>query len=233
MRIIKPYYEILTPIDGKEILHTIENIARTCYKSHDCVKDGSAEKLVTNLIKNGHEAMLEFYDITVKFVCDRGISHELVRHRTGNYAQESQRYVNYSQDKHGNQLTFIKPLWFENIEEGFYDKNYYSQLEVNGRYVTGLEQVENEFLFHLLDVEDLYLTMVRTYHLSPQEVRSVLPNSVKTEINVKNDIRNWRHFFKLRTDKAAHPQMRELTIPLLKELQSKIPVLFDDIIAEV
>jgi thymidylate synthase (FAD) len=233
MKIIKPSYEILTPIDGGEILKNIEVVARTCYKSHDCIKEGSAEKLVAALIKNQHEAMLEFFDITVKFICDRGVSHELVRHRTGNYAQESQRYVNYAKDKFDNQLTFIKPIWFTNIEEGFYDKSYYSQLEVNGRYATGLTAIENEFLYHMLEVEDLYLTMVRQYHLTPQEARAVLPNAVKTEINVKNDIRNWRHFFKLRTATSAHPQMRELTIPLLEELKSKIPVLFDDINVEV
>jgi thymidylate synthase (FAD) len=205
MKIIKPSYEILTPIDGGEILKNIEAVARTCYKSHDCIKEGSAEKLVAALIKNQHEAMLEFFDITVKFICDRGVSHELVRHRTGNYAQESQRYVNYGADKHGGEITFIKPY--------FWDENscFYA-----------------EWINAMIGAEECYLYLLK-YGATPQEARSVLPNSVKTEINVKNDIRNWRHFLKLRTAKDAHPQMRELTIPLLEELKSKIPVLFDDI----
>jgi len=206
MKIIKPSYEILTPIDGNEILKTIENVARTCYKSHNCIKEGSAEKLVSALIKNQHEAMLEFFDITVKFICDRGISHELVRHRTGNYAQESQRYVNYSQDKHGGEITFIKPCFWD--EEDY----QYQAWEQAAKFAEGT-----------------YFELINDFNATPQEARAVLPNSVKTEINVKNDIRNWRHFFKLRTATSAHPQMRELTIPLLEELKSKIPVLFDDI----
>ena len=209
MRIIKPSYEILTPINGEEILKIIENIARTCYKSQDNIKEGSASKLVSNLIKNGHEAMLEFFDIIIRFICDKGISHELVRHRTGNYAQESTRYVNYSQDKFNNEITVIEPLFF----------NFNSALEVKkyNSWCSACEYAEKQ-----------YLELLKN-GATPQEARSVLPNSIKTEINVKNDLRNWRHFLKLRTNKSAHPQMRELTIPLLKELKGKIPIIFDDI----
>ena len=216
MKIIKPSYEILTPIDGNEILKNIEAVARTCYKSHDCIKEGSAEKLVAALIKNQHEAMLEFFDITVKFICDRGVSHELVRHRTGNYAQESQRYVNYGADKHGGEITVIEPCFLKTCDEYTND---------------GLKEdmcPRCEWLYAVHSAELAYLNLLKS-GLTPQEARAVLPNSVKTEINVKNDIRNWRHFLKLRTAKDAHPQMRELTIPLLEELKSKIPVLFDDI----
>jgi thymidylate synthase (FAD) len=156
--------------------------------------------------------MLEFYDITVKFICDRGVSHELVRHRTGNYAQESQRYCNYSKHKFDGELTVIDPPFFtaDTLEEV---KKY-------NAWCSACEYAETKY-FELLKLG-----------ATPQEARTVLPNSTKTEINVKNDLRNWRHFFKLRTAKASHPQMRELTIPLLKELQSKIPVIFDDITVE-
>jgi thymidylate synthase (FAD) len=109
MKLIKPYTEILTPINGEEILKTLEKVARTCYKSEDKITEDSAEKMVKTLISKGHEAMIEFFDITVKFVCDRGVSHELVRHRIASFAQESTRYVNYSKGKYGGDLTFIIP----------------------------------------------------------------------------------------------------------------------------
>ena len=117
MKIIEPSYEILTPIDGEEILKTIERIARTCYKSEDQITADSAEKMIGNLIKNGHEAMIEFFDLTVKFTHNRGFTHELVRHRLCNFAQESTRYCNYIKDKFGNELTIIKPYWFDGVEQ--------------------------------------------------------------------------------------------------------------------
>lgn len=229
MKIIKPYYEILTPIDGKEILRTIELAGRVCYKSEDLITDESAEKFIANLLKRGHETPIEHVSLTVKFVCDRGVMAELTRHRLASFNVESTRYCNYSKDKFGNELTFVKPVWFEYIAEGSYDKSYYSQLECDGTYVKNLPQAESEFLFHLLDVEDMYFTMLRTHSLLPEQARSILPNSLKTEIIMTANLREWRHFFKLRTERAAHIQMRELTVPLLEELKSKIPVLFDDI----
>ncbi len=211
MKLIKPYYEILTPINGEDILKTIENTARTCYKSEDKITEDSAKKMIKNLIANGHEAMIEFFDITVKFVCDRGVSHELVRHRIASFAQESTRYCNYSKDKFDNQLTFILPPWVEeNNEQNLSSKTF----------LVGIKRAEHYYL-SLLELG-----------WQPQQARAVLPNSLKTEIVVKMNLREWRHFFKLRCAKAAHPQMRELTIPLLKELQSKIPIIFDNIYEE-
>ena len=226
MKLIKPYTEILTPIDGNEVLKAIEKVARTCYKSEDLITDDSAKVMVSNLLKRGHEAMIEFYDITVKFVCDRGVSHEIVRHRVASYAQESTRYCNYSKDKFGNELTFIIPVW-TNLKEGSYGyeiengamtlHEYDAKCEANMRYLMSLGHCENNYLELL------------TCGWSAQQARAILPNSLKTEINVKMNLREWRHFFSLRCDKPAHPQMRELTIPLLEKMHSLVPIIFDDL----
>jgi thymidylate synthase (FAD) len=210
MKLIKPYTEILTPINGEEILKTIEKVARTCYKSEDKITDESAPKLVKALIERGHEAMIEFFDITVKFICDRGVSHELVRHRIASFAQESTRYVNYSKGNFGGDLVFIVPEWIK----------YFEGTEMNESELIWLDSMEK--------VENAYNNLIKE-GWQPQQARSVLPNSLKTEINIKMNLREWRHFFGLRCAKAAHPQMRELTIPLLEELKSKIPIVFDDI----
>ncbi len=211
MKIIKPNYEILTTIDGDEILKTIEKVARTCYKSEDKIDNESSKKLVTRLINSGHEAMIEFFDITVKFVCDRGVSHEIVRHRLASYAQESTRYCNYSKDKFENQITYIQPNFWNNCPESGDDCEKHAILE----------QI-------LIDIENAYNKLI-DLGASPQEARYILPNGLKTEINVKMNLREWRHFFKLRCSKAAHPQMRELAIPLLEELKDLLPIIFDDI----
>lgn len=213
MKIIKPSYEILTPITGKE-LREIEYIARTCYKSEDKITNESAWKFVDNLIRRGHEAMLEHMSLTVKFTCDRGVSHELVRHRLASFAQESTRYCNYSQEKFGRELTFIWPCFFGEYNE----ENATSEKSMYWRTA-------------MLEVERCYLAMIDC-GCTPQEARSVLPNSIKTEVVMTANYREWRHFFKLRAGRAtgpAHPQMEELTMPLLEELREKIPVVFDDI----
>jgi thymidylate synthase (FAD) len=239
MKLIKPYTQILSPINGEEILKFIEIVARTCYKSEDKITEDSTHKMVKSLIDRGHEAMIEFYDITVKFVCDRGVSHEIVRHRMASYAQESTRYCNYSRDKFNNQITFIIPEWLKELKSGIYEvewpeKDFYiiTPAEAEGTWIPNENGTLKEDYMMWVD------SMVRAEHnynqlialgWQPQQARAVLPNSLKTEINVKYNLREWRHFFKLRCSTAAHPQMRELTIPLLAEFQSKIPVIFDDI----
>lgn len=211
MQIIKPSYDILTPISegGIEELKHIEKIARVCYKSEDKIsEDGSsAKKLIKNLIDRGHEAMIEHSSLSVKFICDRGVSHELVRHRIASFAQESTRYCNYANDKFGNELTFIEPCFWTNCDL-YWD------------WKAAMRSAEKSYLY-LIECG-----------AQPQEARSVLPNSIKTEITITANYREWRNFFKLRTAKAAHPQMRELTVPLLKELKEKLPIVFDDIMVE-
>lgn len=208
MKIINASYEILTPITGEE-LKAIERAGRTCYKSEKNITEESAKEFVKNLIKNHHEAMLEHSSLSVKFICDRGVSHELVRHRLASFAQESTRYCNYSKDKFGNELTFIKPCFWDESTDGCYTD-----------WQRAMSYAERQ-----------YLILIKN-GATPQEARSVLPNSIKTEVIMTANYREWRHFFNLRAARAtgpAHPQMEELTVPLLRELIDKIPVVFDDI----
>jgi len=254
MKLIKPSYEITTPINGEEILKQIELAARTCYKSEGkieykttygtyinidtneeyeqkhLVNATSARILIPKLILRGHEAMLEFSGmIIVKFICDRGISHELVRHRLSSFAQESTRYCNYGKDEH---ISFIIPCWTD-FEEGIYD--YKARTFINDGMIHFHKGNEIQATTDHLTWLDVVAIAELTYNKlikkgwNPQQARSVLPNSLKTEINVGANIREWRHIFKLRTAKAAHPQMRELMCPLLDEFKLKIPILFDDI----
>lgn len=211
MRVINAGYEIISELNGAEILKHIERCARVCYKSEDRITDGSAEKMVAALIRSGHEAMLEHYSFTVKFICDRGISHELVRHRIASFAQESSRYCCYAKDKFGKELTFINPCFWEP------DSDNYARW------------------FHEMDeAEKTYLAMIES-GATPEQARDILPMSIKTEIVMTANLRAWRHFFKLRAEGVTgkpHPQMLEITIPFLKELKQKIPVVFDDIMSE-
>lgn len=208
MRVVKPGYEILDTINGKEILKKIEKIGRVCYKSEDKITDESAEKFVANILISGHESVIEHEKISVRFICDRGVSHEIVRHRIASYSQESTRYCNYNKDKFGKELTVIKPVfWKEDSEE----------------YKLWFETMQT--------IENTYNKMIEM-GAKPQEARSILPNSLKTEIVVTMNLREWRHFFKLRTSLKAHPQMREIACSLLDDFKSRIPVIFDDIMYE-
>lgn len=241
MKIIKPYVEQMTPpIDGIEFLKTIERAGRVCYKSEDKITDTSCLPFVARLIKNGHEAMIEHApSISMKFVCDRGVSHEIVRHRLFSFAMESTRYCDYS----GEGIVFILPDWFEYCREDDFEE------------LSGLmsEDKFNEMLYNMYeddaiwDVDEgpkhpevLWLWSMRKSEIeyqnlinlgwSPQQARSVLPNSLKTEIIVTGNLREWRHFFRLRTAKTAHPQMQEVANMALDMLKAQIPVVFDDIV---
>lgn len=220
MKVIKPYYEILTPITGDE-LKRIEIAGRTCYKSEDKITDDSAAKFVRGLIKGGHEAMLEHSQLSVRFIVDRGVSHELVRHRIASFAQESTRYCNYSKDKFDGGLTFIKPcFWSDALQE-------------NGVFCK--DKMYDAWLSQMAYAEDSYMTLIEL-GAKPEEARTVLPNSLKTEVVMTANYREWRNFFKLRAARftgPAHPQMEEIAVPLLCELNSKIPVVFEDIWKEM
>lgn len=209
MQAIKPYTQIYKDFDRQKVLQKIEAAARTCYKSEGKIQEGSAAKLVAGLIKSGHEAMLEHASVTVKFVVDRGISHELVRHRLASFAQESTRYCNYSKDDFGSEITFIIPDYLEYKSEGW---NIWKE---------SMKQAEDAY-FKMLD-----------FGLSPQQARAVLPNSLKTEVVMTANLREWRHFFKLRalgTTGKPHPQMLEVAVPLLEDMKNLIPVVFDDLV---
>lgn len=209
MRIIRPSFEYVSPCIAFDCAYTnmvrnIEDAARTCYKSikNDFGVDDS-EKFIYKLIKNGHHSVLEHEKITLKIICDRGVSHELVRHRVGvAYSQESTRYCNYSK---GGKLTFVAPYYFDDTSGNYFE------------WITAMEVIEAT-----------YLGMINR-GVSPQEARCVLPNSLKTEIVVTANIREWRHILTLRTAKNAHPQMLEIMVPIALDFTKKFPVFFKDV----
>jgi len=230
MRLIKPGYQILTKVNGKEILKRIEFAGRVSHKSEDKITKDSAEKFVKMIINMGHLSVIEHESFSVKFITDRGISHELVRHRLASFTQESTRYCNYLKNKFGNQLTFIIPFWLE-LEEGNYhilEDNLVIDTPNGILRFEDFNRDELIYLYTLHQIEKNYNELI-TLRWGPEKARSILPNSLKTEIVVTANLREWRHIFKERTSNAAHPQMREIMIPLLKEVKEKIPVVFDDI----
>jgi thymidylate synthase (FAD) len=206
MKIIQPSFEVMGNVNPGEILMGIERCGRVCYKSEDKTTESSARGFIERIIKSGHESVIEHEKITVKIICDRGVSHEIVRHRIASYSQESTRYCNYSQKKFGRELTLIRPcFWSEDSEE----------------YRVWFQTMQ--------EIEENYNRLV-DMGAKPEEARSILPNSLKTEIVVTMNLREWRHFFKLRTSSRAHPQMREIAVPLLKHFHEIFPVIFADII---
>lgn len=209
MRVVKPSVEILDMPEGLELLKKIELAGRTCYKSENRITEESATKFVVQILKAGHESVLEHASLSVRFIVDRGVSHEIVRHRIASYSQESTRYCNYSRESFGAEITVICPCFFAEETEGY--KHWWQ----------ACKYAEDKY-FQLLD-----------YGATPQEARSVLPNSLKTEVVMTANVREWRHFLKLRTAQAAHPQMREVAIDLLERLQDLVPVVFDDIVANM
>ena len=204
MKIINPHVEIITPLDVQTVLQHIERCGRVCYKSEDKITDTSAATFVAGIIKRGHEAVLEHFNITAKFVCDRGVSHEIVRHRLASYCQESTRYCNYSKDGFGNEITVIKPCYLTEGTPGW-----------------------DIWRDACKCVEDAYFDLLN-WGCSPQEARAVLPNSLKTEVVMTANLREWRYFFKLRTVQPAHPQMREVAGMLLQQMREMLPGIFDD-----
>lgn len=205
MQAIRAYTQIYGDVNGQEILNKIERCGRVCYKSEGKIEEGSAEKFVAGIIKRGHEAVLEHASVTVKFVVDRGVSHEIVRHRIASYCQESTRYCNYSKDDFGSEITCIIPHYLDYKSEGW-----------------------ETWKAAMKSCEDAYFKLLEIGHTA-QEARAVLPNSLKTEVVMTANLREWRTFFKLRCANAAHPQMREVTRPLLEDFKNLIPVVFDDI----
>ena len=190
------------------LMELIESAGRVCYKSEDRICEGSADKLIASMMSKHHMSVIEHVSITVRIICDRGISHELVRHRMASFSQESTRYCNYDKNKFGNEITVIDILGgFPNMT----DRSYTA-------WIQGCESAERE-----------YFNMLRGGSTA-QEARSVLPNSLKTELVVSANAREWRHIFELRCASSAHPQIREIMIPLKAEFAKLWPVLFADAI---
>lgn len=202
MKVITPSYEIMQLPSTDNALQLLEAAGRTCYKSEEHIRDNSAPSFVERIIKSGHLSVIEHISITVRFICDRGISHELVRHRLAAFSQESTRYANYSKDKFGSELTFIRPIFW-----------------------AGDSPMYQQWLDAMRAAENTYLEMLKS-GASPQQARSVLPNSLKTEVVMTANLREWLHVFELRCHTASHPQMREIMLPLLLELAGHMPIIF-------
>ena len=200
-----PSIEILTDVDAYKIMKNIETCGRVCYKSENLINEESAKKFIKRIIASGHESVLEHEKLTIKFICDRGVSHEIVRHRIASYSQESTRYCNYSQEKFGKELTLIRPCFWKDDEE-----KYRIWCDV-------MEKVECSY------------NELMSMGAKPEEARSILPNSLKTEIVVTMNLRELRHFLRLRTSTKAHPQMREVANMLLRYVKESLSVFFEDI----
>lgn len=210
VKIIEPSFEILTPIDGNQILKHIEKCGRTCYQSYEneTADTSSAEKMIKMLIKMGHESVLEHFLITIKAKIDIGNYKDLTRHRFASFSIESTRFCNYSKGKFGNELTVISPC---NM-----DKN-------SGIYHTWLKTMN--------DIEKAYIDMSEM-GAKPDQLRMILPHSLAAEVTMSANLREWRHIFKMRCQKAAHPSVRQIMLQVLNEFKKQIPVIFDDLIFE-
>lgn len=198
MRIIDQSVEVLTPINEDDILSRIEMYGRVCYQSESNIKEGSAKKFVQSLINRGHESVLEHISITMRIITDRGVSHELVRHRIASFSQESTRYVDYK-----SEMEFIKPI-------GLTDQQYWDWRNTCER-------------------AELSYKWLRNDGATPEIARSVLPNSLKTELIMTANLREWRHILKLRSHKSAHPQIRDLADMILFILKATIPTVVSDL----
>ena len=213
MKIVKQSWSFEVKPNGSEILNLLERCGRTCYKSEDKITADSSRTFVKSIMSKNHESVIEHASASVRIITDRGVTHEIVRHRLMSYSQESTRYCNYSKDKYGNELTVILPVEFYDVD---------------------LESETNLFYQHAHWYEAMVLSEKQYFYMlkmgaTPQLARSVLPNSLKTEIVVTGNLRNWKHFFKLRTSNAAHPQLKALARDMLIGFKNEIPVIFDDI----
>ena len=216
MELLRASYEIETPLNGIEILKHIEKCGRTCYKSEDKITYGSTSKFCKMLIDKGHTSVIEHFSVSVRIVANRATINELIRHRLASYSQESTRYCNY---KGG--VKYIIPIWCaERIMPGIYDEPLPKGLLCS--------VAESRWLLNAWACEQDYLNLLKE-GWPAQQARDVLPQSLKTEIVMTCNLREWRWVFRKRWDQTAHPSMREIMVPLLEDFKKQIPVLFEDV----
>ena len=235
MKIVQPTFQIL---DHNNLLRNIELGGRVCYKSEGSMGEGSDERLIEKLKSLKHESVFEHGVITVKFLTDRGVTHELVRHRLAAFSQESTRYCAYGKDKFGNEIAVVDPFFFDPSEER--REVFVPILEFdNDGFGPNIAGISNGCISASMNSFDVWLltclwaewgynTLTTQFKRSAQEARSVLPNSLKTEIQVTANVREWRHILKLRTSREAHPQIRQIMVPLALELAKRWPILFGE-----
>jgi len=209
------------PINASDEIIKLEEAGRTCYKSTQKETLEDSKKFITGRIRAGHESIIEHTNITVCIICDRGVSHEIVRHRLASYSQESTRYCNY---KKTDAIEVIKPCFFPEIPLGEFTPKDFD-------IYTKLSNKSQQWFEAMLQAEESYMFLINE-GCTPQEARSVLPNSLKTEIVMTCNLREWRHFFKLRAlglSGKPHPQMLEIAIPMLKVFNTILPSIFQDL----
>lgn len=210
MKLIEQSVKLEDNIDKQELLQKIERAGRTCYKSEGCITKDSASKFIQRIIKAGHLSVIEHGNITLRIVCDRGVSHELVRHRIASYSQESTRYCNYGNDKFNNELKFVMPI-------------------IDKKHNIDTDTYMREWEITMSHSEKQYINMVANGIL-PEYARQILPNSLATEIVVTMNLRNWRHFLELRMGKTAHPQIRDVAFKVFDVLNKELPEIFGDLV---
>lgn len=217
MILTNPSFEILTTLDYKSIIQRIEYAGRTCYKSENKITSNSAESFVKKIIRSGHESVIEHENISVKFICDRAVANELVRHRMASFSQESTRYVTYK-----NGVTYIIPEWIKDVPEGEY--------HINGDIPEAIlsNSAASYWWVAMLMAENYYKNII-VRGWSPEKARTVLPSSTKTEIVTTANLREWRHILRTRCANEAHPQIRQIMVPLLHSFNSILPVIFTDL----
>jgi thymidylate synthase (FAD) len=207
--VVEQDVSLLDDIDGNSVLKKLELCGRTAYKSEHAITPGSAQRFVKMIVERGHESVIEHVSVSVKMITDRGVTHEIVRHRIASYTQESTRFCNYASDRFGNKVWMVRPVFLS---------------PHSSRYQKWLRMVD--------EAAGHYLELIKE-GWKPQEARSVLPNSLKAELCMTANLREWRHFFKLRTAPDAHPQMRDLALKTLQLFKAHIPIIFDDIVESV
>src|SRR6056297_2634318 len=230
MILVKPSFEIISHTIDPERL--IEAAGRTCYKSERNADDAQGA-FAARLIQSGHMSVIEHMNVTVRIICDRGVSHELVRHRLASYSQESTRYCNYSQGRFGGQCTFVIPPWYPELIPGEYGRTAIAITGPAGEpmFTNDENPAAEAWMDAMMDADARYRSLI-AHGETPQQARSVLPNSLKTEVVMTANAREWRHVFALRCSKAAHPQMREIMIPMRDHLAGKWPAVFGDLAKE-
>ena len=204
MNIVKASY-VIESTPTVEDMKKLEKRGRVCYKSEDKITEESYVRFLSMIVKRGHFSVIEHEYASVTFTIDRGVSHEMVRHRLASFSQESTRYVNYAKGEYTDNIAFVDPLFFGHGSEKF------------KIWMSAMDEAERHYNWLIAE------------GARPEEARTVLPNSLKTEICVTTNLRHWREIFKQRCSKAAHPQMREVMQPLLAEFKQLIPIIFDDI----
>lgn len=189
----------------------IEMAGRLCYKSEDRITEDSHIKFIKMLLDpaKAHESVLEHASAGFIIGTDRGITHELVRHRIASFSQTSTRYVNYSKEKFGKEISVVKPVYLVAPPEGYKDRAFDSWYDA------------------CLSAEKCYMEMVEE-GVAPQVARSVLPTCTFSEIAMTANLREWRHFLKLRLSPAAHPDMRVVAGLIRDELVCIAPTVFEE-----